>query len=112
MRKILPARGTKTGNPECPPPCRDFPEKFFLEFRTVTGYETVTEERMAKMDERVEAAIELHDALSEFCNAACDSWEPSKWAAETKRNFERLCAAYNRAQAAGVVFDRPSDDAR
>jgi len=39
--------------------------------------------------------IELNKALCNFCNAADDEWTPSKWAEETRRNFVRLCKAYN-----------------
>jgi hypothetical protein len=56
---------------------------------------------MMQMGEQIdawEAALrELDRALCNFINAACDPWQPDKWAEETERNFGRLVDAYHAA---------------
>jgi hypothetical protein len=51
----------------------------------------------------VAAARRLDRALCNFCNGASDSWSPTEWRDETKRNFTELCAAYNEAHASGLL---------
>lgn len=48
-----------------------------------------------------EAMTELERALCQFTNAASDQYDPSVWVPETKRNFEALCEAYDKAYTAG-----------